>query len=75
MWNQHNNFFFKDENEYLESMLQSNPVVAAMKNATSPENIEQFRRSVMGDDLKRMGPDVLDPNHFEILVITAEKPQ
>ena len=75
MWNQHNNFFFKDENEYLESMLQSNPVVAAMKNATSPENIEKFRTEVKAEYLKRMGPDVLDPNHFEILVITAEKPQ
>ena len=55
-------------------MMQSNPVVAAMKNATSPENVEQFRAEVKAEYLKRMGPDVLDPNHFEILVITAEKP-
>jgi hypothetical protein len=74
MWNQHNNFYFKDENEYLESMLCSTPVVAAMKNASSPEHIEQFKTEVKLEYLKRMGPGVLDPNNFEILVITAEKP-
>ena len=74
MWNQHNNFYYNNENEYLESLLCSNPVVAALKNATGPEHIEQFKAEVKVEYLKRMGPGVLDPNSFEILVITAEKP-
>lgn len=35
MWFQHNNFYYKDENEYIESMMGSSPVVAALKNATN----------------------------------------
>ena len=54
-------------------MLNSNVVVAALKNATGPEHIEQFEAEVKLEYLKRMGPGVLDPNSFEILVITAEK--
>ena len=52
----------------------ASPVVAALKNATSAEQIEQFKAEVKLEYLKRMGPGVLDPNSFEILVITAEKP-
>jgi hypothetical protein len=60
MWHQHNNFYYKDENEYLESMLRSTPVVAALKNASGPEQVEQFKDEVKKEYLKRMGPDVLD---------------
>lgn len=73
MWHQHNNFYYKDENDYVESMMGSSPVVIALKNATSGQ-IEEFKVEVKKEYLKRMGPDVLDPNTFEILVITAEKP-
>ena len=54
-------------------MLNSNVVVAALKNATGPEHIQQFEAEIKMEYLKRMGPGVLDPNSFEILVITAEK--
>ena len=55
-------------------MMHTNPVVANMKKALSLENIEKFKAELKLEYIKRMGPEVLDPKHFEILVITAEKP-
>ncbi len=54
-------------------MMHTNPVVANMTKALSPENVEKFKAELKLEYIKRMGPAVLDPKHFEILVITAEK--
>jgi hypothetical protein len=67
-------YTFNNEDDYLESMLHTNPVVANMTKALSPENVEKFKAELKLEYIKRMGPEVLDPKHFEILVITAEKP-
>lgn len=74
MWYQHNNLYFKDENDYLNSMISSTYTQAALKFAKSPEHIEEIKKDIKEEYLKRMGPGVLDPNSFEIMVITAEKP-
>ena len=74
MWYQSNNLYFKDENDYLDSMLPSVNVQNALKFAKSPEHVEEIKKDIKEEYLKRMGPQVLDPKSFEIMVITAEKP-
>ena len=42
-------------------------------------SVSEEKRQEILDDLKaeynkRMGPDVLDPNSFEVMIITAVKP-
>jgi hypothetical protein len=67
------NFNFKDADEYFEAIGQSNMARAVLSKIT-PETREVVVNDIKDEYEKRMGgPHVLDPNSFEVLVITAIK--
>ena len=73
IWYQPMNFNFADADNYAEGICHTNLAVACLKN------VDAEKRAAVVADLKalyneRMGPHVLDPKSFEVMVITAVKP-
>jgi hypothetical protein len=73
VWYQHMNFNFKDADEYVDSFLES-VTAKAMLSKCSEEQRQSVREDMKVEFAKRMGPEVLDQNSFEVMIITAVKP-
>jgi hypothetical protein len=67
------NFNFKDADEYCVCYCET-LTARNLLSKVSEEKKEAFMQDLKAEYNKRMGPDVLDPNSFEIMVITATKP-
>ncbi|TNV76995.1 hypothetical protein FGO68_gene5570 [Halteria grandinella] len=73
MWYQKCNFAFKDPEEYVFSILEGT-INKAVLSELPEEQAAKIRAEVREEYMKRMGGDhVMDPNHFECLIITAKK--
>lgn len=46
---------------------------AALAKAGSDVKREEVKYDIKDEFIKRMGPNVLDPNSFEMMIITAVK--
>lgn len=73
MWYQAMNFNIKNGDEYLESLMNSPPMKVGMDNVKSPEQAQRVMADIKDEFNKIIGPEVLDPKLFEVLVITANK--
>ena len=67
------NFNFKDADEYCACYCET-LTARNLLSKVSDEKRLAFMQDLIAEYNKRMGPDVLDPNSFEIMVITACKP-
>ena len=73
MWYQPMNFNFRDAQEYYAAISVTVSAKAALAKAT-PEQREIIKKDMMEEYDKRMGHDVIDPQSFEVMMITAIKP-
>ena len=73
MWYQSMNFNFRDAQEYFTAISETITAKTALAKAT-PEQRESIKKDMMEEYDKRMGPSVLDPRSFEVMMITALKP-
>lgn len=73
IWYQQMNFNFKDADAYVDHILEAPSAKGTMMKLT-PDLAEIVRKDLKDEYNKKMGPDVLDPKQFELMIITAEKP-
>ena len=72
MWYQPMNFNFRDADEYCSCYCET-VTARNLLSKVSIEKAEAFKSDLKEEFNKRMGPHVLNPNSFEILVVTAVK--
>ena len=73
IWYQPMNFNFKNADVYTEAICNTVTAQTALKKST-PEVRDQIISDLKDLYNQRMGPTVLDPNSFEVMIITAIKP-
>ncbi len=73
MWYQAMNFNFANADEYCSCYCET-VTARNLLSKVSEEKREAFIVDLKNEFEKRMGPKVLDPNSFEVMVIIAEKP-
>ncbi len=72
MWYQTMNFNFRDADEYCACYCET-VTARNILSKVSEEKKTEFMSELKKEYNTRMGPGVMDPKSFEIMVITAQK--